>query len=613
MTYLRNIFFFITLLFIFLSSSVFFLACSSNSGYNRYNLSFSNVDLRNFSWSYENYLFVRIDSLEEKIENKYPICFEQNPKPAIFNYYYPLGVSFSQQLFIPQELSHLDTLRVSIHNKCNNLSEAQLKLFCLDESDSLMYVDSININNDSCWTRKYLSVPALKINKILLGVYAIGYDFPHYKSKYKQKLWIDKIDVKINNKRIEDYNFYPKPISENFNIDELTSLSLLELDGDSFQNIPIPDDISVLGIGESMHGSKTITEVEILQVKNMIKNKKCKLVLLEADMYEMLLANLFVHGLIKENDLETSHKISGYSVQPFPDVFYDFLLWLRKYNEKVKDKVSVYGIMDIGNTSWKYSLLDYLHTFNNVENKNTIYPLLRLLYDEAPNILNEVKKSSKLQEIMGENFYSDFLYVLTRASFFNSNKQLNAYFHQFSQRDYRMFENASYFISKSKGLTTTCIIAHVAHVDNVGSGFPYLRSMGYYLKEKYGVKYFTIGIFAGLGNLSTINLFKPEKEQIYHVISLSPPIKGSIEFFCSKQPHVCFYSSTKEIENKNLYYRGIGNVYIETNQYLYGNLKKRLDGLIYVSETEASESPEHYETELELNRISKYIDIFNYE
>lgn len=596
------------ILMLCLSVSQVFIWAGTTPG-DRYNLNFSNPDIHNFKWQYLQVPYVYIDSLSETIDGKYPMCFTEGPVSVTKN---PFLLTISQQLFVPQKLSYLDTIRVSIHNKCYNLSEAQLKLFCMDEHDNLLYVDSIDINNDSCWTYQHLTMPSFDTHKMLLGIYAIGYDLPHPKSRSLQKLWIDRIDVTINDRHIEDYNYCPKPLEEDLNTDKLTPLSLS--DEDLFRSIPIPDSVMILGIGESMHGSKTMNEVEVQLVKGVIKNSNCNLLLVEANMYEMLLANLFIHGFFDEDDMEVVQEVSAYTAQFSPDVFCDFLLWLRKYNETATDKISIYGILDINYDVWANPLFDYLYAFYNSDNRDIINPILRLLYDKNPDVLAEVKQASALQQIMGQNYYSDFVYALTKATvFYEDDKQILFSINDLMQRrwyrDESMFDNAAYFISKNKdSRKTACIIAHNGHIDCVGRGFPHLRSMGYYLKEKYGAKYFTIGVFAGLGNLLSRDPF--EKGQAYCEKKLPTPLIGSIEAFCSNAPYSYFYYPTNALSNSNFYYREIGNTYIESNQYLYGNLRNRIDGLVFLSQTEASDQPIYTDDmKLTINRVIKHTSV----
>ena len=578
-----------------------------------YNLDFKTTNLKDFKWDYSLVPVFRIDSTE-KIDNKYPVCFEQYSVPIFGNILDPLRVVLSQQIFIPNEHKFSDSICVSIHNKCYNLSVAQLKLFCLDTDDKLVYTDSIDINNDSCWTRKSLSFPVLKAEKMLLGFYAFGWDMPSPKWRDIQKLYIDRLSVTINNRDIEEYNYRPKPKETKLDIGKAIKLS--PGNDSSFAQIPIPDDKKIIGIGESMHGSKTINQIEVQLMKQLIESRQCRLLLFEADIHEMLLANLYVQGQTPEDYHKSLSEVSGYTLFS-SDVFCDFMLWLRQYNKKApaSEKVRVYGLLDVPSESYMNPLFDFLYAFYSEKNKEMIFPLLGLLnFRELDKALEITCASEKLKQVLENDNYSDFVWNLTKAvERLRALKNFTASpFHDIYTRDYSMFETAQHYISEyTKKEDKVCIVAHNGHIAKQGNYlFPYIQSMGYYLNNYYGNACYSAGIFVGKGNVLSASSL--EKKQFWTREKLDDFLDGSIEDLCAKTGIPSFYYSTIDLEAGNFYYRNIGNTcFHSSSDNWFGNLRSSFDGLFFISESQAAEKPIFENgNDLTVKKIIEHADIY---
>lgn len=594
------------ILILFFLSSLF--CCSQDKTKTVYNLDFSTTEIKDFKWNYVFMPFIRIDSTEEKINGRYPVCFEQAPHSPL-SIFPSLKLSLLQQLFIPQT-SHLsDTVQISIRNKCCNLSEAWLKFFCMDANDDLVYSDSININNDSSWVYEELSFPVAHTEKMLLGIYALGYDYPSPKLRKVQKLYLDRIGVSINNKNIEDYNYQPVIEKEVLNKKQIIELTLPEQN--SFKQITVPSNTAIIGIGESSHGSQTMSEMEVQMMKNLIENHNCKLLLFESSIYPMLLANLYVQGKFSENDsiLNEIAPYTGYSSTQFCN----FMGWLRTYNETAVEKVHIYGTLDLDYNFRINNLFDYLYAFYNNQTGSVIHPLLELLYDRKFSLLKDTISSTPLEQILGAHNYSDFMYALTKAEDHYTrldSLSLNRNVHQFFMRDYQMFElSEKYMHENIKSGETTCIVAHLGHVSKKGYDSPYFYSLGYFLNEKYKDSYSVIALFAGKGKIASFDVGDTLKQK---PVVLNPPRGGSIESICSKIDLPCFYYPANNLSIGNYYYRQIGNAYTKQSEYWYGNLKSRIDGFIFSSESQAKDNPKSVnEFTFALDKIPIHASILN--
>jgi len=355
----------------------------------------------------------------------------------------------------------------------------------------------------------------------------------------------------------------------------------------------------IIGLGESLHGSKTVAQSQIQIAKYLIENQQCRLILFEMSMYDFLNYNLFIQGKFddnKINDIINELSISLYD----PTTLVNFLLWLREYNLKNENKVVVGGLLDINYDRLMNPLFDYLYAYYDEYTASTIYPVLKDVYDyHLLAALQKVNNSDRLKEIMGETEYTDLLYALNMIlkALYDENLQINndkSYqenqklaLNALFARDYSMWLVADRYISRLSESEKAVIIAHDGHINKKTTLFPYFYSMGSFLRDKYMENYAPIGIYVGGGSITSGNI----SDSIYTVIQLEHPVAGSIEEKCSKVHMPYFYYSSELLDKHNLYYRDIGWFYSPYHRiYNYGQIREKIDGFIFIDQSEASET-----------------------
>ena len=460
-----------------------------------------------------------------------------------------------------------------------NLSKAEFNIFCVDKDDNIIFSATIDINNDDIWTEKDLSFPLKDTKKIIWGVLALG----HSASMDTQKLWLDKITLSVENTNLTFLNKFevlPK-------IKDLNSVMKLnfnsDFEEDVFEHLQIPESKSIIGIGENIHGSKTLNQIEVELVKHLILNENCKLILLEACMYRLMLWDRFVKGYTNEEYIENIKKELSNTLFS-PEVYTDFLIWLRNYNSVANEKVSIQGLMD-HNYEWHNYLFDYLYTFYNDSTASIIAPILKNTDRGAlSKALIEVESSEKeVKRILGEQEFFNYLYVLKKA--INATQDnFNLSFYNFLYRDKSMAENATHLISLyTKDEQKTAIIAHHEHINKkiAPSGFPQIYPMGYYLNETHDEKYYALCLLPGKGSIFTLSNDMSTGEKF----NINAPKSNSLEDLCLKTNLSSFFFLTQDMEDGNIYFRSIGNAYREGKEYVYGNIKEQSDAIIFVEQT----------------------------
>jgi len=513
-------------------------------------------------------------------------------------------MAFYQQLIFPDSGKDSDTVSITVNNKCYNLDELVLKLYCLDYAGNVIHADSIDINNDSCWVQKTTIFSLSGAKKIIVGFYGWGKLYA-YK---KQKLWLDRVDILINGKNIESFD--RMPVVNRVELDANAIVLLNINDKNSFRGINIPDNKRIIGLGESMHGSRTISQIDFQTLKYLITSKRCRLILLESTLYESLLWDLYAQGKMDDEFLTEIKESVYFSLFPANDLC-NFLIWLREYNSSLDRKVKIRGLMDYDYTH-SNELFDYLYAFFDKNINTSIYPVLNLMQNlRMGESLDSLKRLPIVKEKMGDEDYKTFLHAMNRAN--NANKPLTSKgrFHKMMGRDYTMAQNAireiSAYLQENE---TAAIIAHDAHINRKGSSmlFPYIYSLGYYLNQKYGDAYYPIGIYAGKGCIRT-SLF--DNSEFLVKYDLKTPISGSLEEICYSMHDSCFFYPATYLPDVRIYYRQIGNSLggNESQSYGYEFLKDRIDGFIFVKESENIQIPSKDYFDIILEKIKKHNEI----
>jgi erythromycin esterase-like protein len=581
-----------------------------------YIFDFPNNKLENQEWIVNIPSHTEID-YNEIVNKKYPLLIANDKKSDFPAFKTPLSISFFRQIAVPSTLNDKDTVTISIHSKTLNLSEAQLKIFCLDINDNIIYSDSMDMNNnENTWNTNFLSFHSNTIEKIVLGVYALGYDLPSEKAVESQKLWIDKIILQINGHQSLPDN----QIKIEEKINSAYSIELTNPICESFSELDIFKDKTIIGIGEAVHGSKTINELTIECLKNLIINQSCRLVLFELNMFQLMTWNRFIQGKTPEEYIYEIKK-ELLSTLFSPEIIGNFLLWLRNYNNQTNEKIVIHGLMDY-KYGWENYLFDYIFTFYNDTTALMISPILKAIDLRGTNLSDALtyakKEKAQLDKIMGSQEYINFLYALERAVLNNVNNnhtnRLNKFIHDFQHRDKAMAKNVQRLVSLYiKNQQKAVIVAHNGHINKKISliNFPDIYSMGYYLDKEFGNKYYALGIFPGEGSL-----LLPDKENstVAKEIDLRPPLSSCLEYSCLQHESSIFFYPAKNIHNTCIYFRNIGNVYLE-EEYESGNISKRMDGFIFVDKIKPIHSDSYDLFQIEQNNImekmKKHINILH--
>ena len=114
------------------------------------------------------------------------------------------------------------------------------------------------------------------------------------KSYTEQKLYLDKIEIKIGGKDINEGPLPSTPIMANLKKSEIISLSLS--DTNSFKRIPEIGNHKIVALGETIHGSESINEAAVELIKYQVLHNQCRFILLELPTEQSLYWNRYIQG-----------------------------------------------------------------------------------------------------------------------------------------------------------------------------------------------------------------------------------------------------------------------------------------------------------------------------
>ncbi len=282
---------------------------------------------------------------------------------------------------------------------------------------------------------------------------------------------------------------------------------LSKLEKFELKNIKDIKDIKIIGLGEATHGQLKINEFRNRMIKDLIKNYNFNTIVLEEEyscckILDKYIKNKKVNFLDGELGFLFLNK-----------TFLSLLNWLKKYNKKNNNKISILGV-DVQGGCKKY------------KSKNSIYKFYKTL----------VKKLEKIDNIYKKNESTDNLWKLINL------------------RDkcmYQMFNKL--YNPKNKYM----IIGHNGHLQKYKYSYSKAKWLGNYLYEKFKNKYCVIGNSFYTGeyiardidnkykfNIAKIKLKKILNDGFYYVdknINKKIIYEGGA-FYSSKNPYKMFES-----------------------------------------------------------------------
>ena len=356
------------------------------------------------------------------------------------------------------------------------------------------------------------------------------------------------------------------------------------------------ENVRIFGFGEATHGTKEFFDLKIKFFKYLVKNQGVKNFAIEASFGNCIEIDNFIKG--KDADPRKLIRKMGYWIWNNGEVL-SLIEWMKKYNigKKKSEQLNFYGVDIMDATNSAKLMLDLVKKNNFKNNEGYLNTLVHYQSRKKSKSLKkkELKKHLEImfelkQDILETNIQSKKLYLGIQ----NSLIQYINFRLDFNQenRDKGMSENVSQIINTSENNSKVFVWAHNFHVKKNKITYTNNFSMGHFLKEKYGEKYYSIGFDFAIGSFYALNI----KDNRIKKYSISKPMKNTSSEIFNKSNLNTFFLDFNSISynkimneflNTKIKYRGIGSTYspkmIEKEKLL-----DAFDGIIFVKKTNES-------------------------
>lgn len=473
-----------------------------------------------------------------------------------------------------------DSLTVSLTCKTQELEKVHLIMSGISKNEQVLCSDTLSVNGDEDWYTYRKNVPLQDIAMMELALDFTGKDTLRYsKSKdekinSQQNLWLDRIEMRVGDKLITDY-----PILSHSHI-PLAQKNVIVCDSLLDATFASPfGGKKIVAFGESVHGSETINKKVIQLLKHEIQYNDRKLILIELPLEKMLYLNRFVQGdrAFYIDSIKPYFEQSLYSNE-----WIDFLVWVKEYNAKAKDKVWFLGIdYDFKHLFTELDIFEYLAAINKTASNPDITKFCRML------IMTKKSLKEKLSFFQSHGGFRDELgqyeSKIVKHCFQSIIEVRSRSVDEYSLRDSLMFNNLDFLFnlfSRSEKMKIG-IYTHFEHANyssletRIISDPPF----GSLAKQAFGEDYFLVGIFVGGGK--TLNNGEGKKLEFSQLKANS---SDTFEYWLSRIQGDSFYVSKDFLPSCLMRCRSIGNWATEFVRRM--NPSSRMEGVLFIRESE---------------------------
>ena len=394
----------------------------------------------------------------------------------------------------------------------------------------------------------------------------------------------DNLSTKMHNKELKSES------------SALEKVPIIKLNNADCSEIPSMN-TTILGIGETVHGSKTLGNVAFDMIKQRIKENNCKLVLHEFP----LESSLFVNRYIKNDPRFKLEDIERYMEGSLSsETTIDFIKWLKHYNTMQDSKVSLWG-MDLESMKMAsgIDLSEFVETlFKEQRNAQIDSIVNRLLNGESS--VSDQKELTERTGIIGKCLTEDEREIIKWCLL--TNQTYKETYDRLIHRDVIMANTCNKLIEMiAKAGETTSIYGHFSHLNYlVGGDMSRIDNyaMGHYMRAQYALNYQAIALCTYAG--TTLNALN---DKVIGVAKLVDAPVGSIEHNLQTMAKGMLYLPTKYLDCTYVVkMRDLGNSN-NPQQFFYISPKARAEGILFVPYSVAIEKSEDV-----LKRYLNYVD-----
>lgn len=276
----------------------------------------------------------------------------------------------------------------------------------------------------------------------------------------------------------------------------------------SVEEINIPEDVRVIGLGEATHGNIELQKLKKDVFEALMKNEHARVFVIEGDFGGAQEINQFILG--GKGTVEEAVNALDYGIYRTEQMI-NLVQWMHDYNTTVNEDEKIYFY---GNDMQRYDyskkgLLDYYEIVNKeagqkyaiqLENasNNTMRSLstnqLNDIYKVLDNIISDLESNEV--DYTKHSSPETFAFALEYVRNMKQRTELFLNDEAYMQlRDQYLADNLQWIVEfeASRGHDKVFFTGHNGHIEKTSASLAGYKSMGNYLEELYGDKYFAIG------------------------------------------------------------------------------------------------------------------------
>ncbi|MBD1373544.1 erythromycin esterase family protein [Hazenella sp. IB182357] len=274
----------------------------------------------------------------------------------------------------------------------------------------------------------------------------------------------------------------------------------------SVNKMNIPDDVRIIGLGEATHGNVELQKLKKDVFETLIKNEHVRVFVIEGDFGGGQVINQFiVHG--KGTAKEAVYALD-YSIYKTEQMI-ELVQWMHDYNARVSDDEKIYFY---GNDMQRYDyskkgLLDYYEVVNKNVKQSYAVELERASNDTMRSLSE--KQLKKIDQVLDDIIFDlqanevaytkhsspdAFAFALKYAELMKQRTKLFLNEGNYQQlRDQYLTDNLQWISEFEADHDKVFFSGHNGHIEKTSASLAGYKTMGSYLDELYGSKYFAIG------------------------------------------------------------------------------------------------------------------------
>lgn len=330
----------------------------------------------------------------------------------------------------------------------------------------------------------------------------------------------------------------------------------------SVNEMNIPDDVKIIGFGEATHGNIELQNLKKDVFEALIKNEHVRVFVIEGDFGGGQEINQFI--LNGKGSVEEAVKALDYSIYKTEQMM-DLVQWMHDYNATASDdeKIFFYG-NDMQRYDYsKKGLLDYYEVVNKeAEQKyavqleyasnNTMRSLSTKQLKEIDEVLDNIIFDLQSNKVAYTEHSSSntFAFALQYAQLMKQRTELFLNEGDYQQlRDHYLADNLQWIVEfeAARGHDKVFFSGHNGHVEKTSASLAGYKSMGSYLDEIYGAKYFAIGTDLMNSEFQALNRGS-DKRKNYKIKNHN----GLVDAFSEVEPDIFYVDFEKASRSKEL-------------------------------------------------------------